>query len=397
MSCSTGCGCKSAGCGFLNVYDWLSDMLPPGHIEANNIYEVSFKTTRKGFYQNVNALNLTTGDNVIVESDRGYDLGRITMGGELVKLNMKKKKINPEHTLKIYRIATTEDIQKLEELRSKEDAMLVHTRSIIRILNLEMKLSTVEFQADGSKAIFYYTAEHRVDFRELIRILAQEFKIRVEMRQIGLRQESGLLGGVGSCGRELCCSSWLTDFKSVTTTAARYQNISLNPSKITGLCGRLKCCLNYELETYLDALKNIPDVKEIHTELGIAYLQKTDIFKNIMWFSYGGDSNWVAIKTNTVAEIHEKYKRYSELPPSLAALEDSEIINKDKSKDDFETIAPIIDTYTPLEKTFEATSKSQGEKSKATSLQPQTSSVEKPTKEPRKPNKKKKTSKNKPR
>jgi cell fate regulator YaaT (PSP1 superfamily) len=388
MGCSTGCGCKSAGCGFLNVYDWLSDMLPPGHIEANNIYEVSFKTTRKGFYQNVNALDLTTGDKVIVESDRGYDLGRITMGGELVKLNMKKKKINPEHTLKIYRIATAEDIKKLEELRSQEDAMLVHTRSIIRVLDLEMKLSAIEFQADGSKAIFYYTAEHRVDFRELIRILAQEFKIRIEMRQIGLRQESGLIGGVGSCGRELCCSSWLTDFKSVTTTAARYQNISLNPSKITGLCGRLKCCLNYELETYLDALKNIPDVKEIHTELGIAYLQKTDIFKNIMWFSYGGDSNWVAIKASTVAEVHQKYKRYSELPPSLAALEDSEIINKDKSKDELETIAP--EAYTPLEKTAETSSKNQQKvKNKtAASQRTKTESLGKSGPELRKPNKK---------
>ncbi|MDW8159025.1 MAG: regulatory iron-sulfur-containing complex subunit RicT [Bacteroidia bacterium] len=352
MGCLTGCGCKSAGCNFLNVHDWLSDMLPPSHSEAKNIYEVSFKSTRKGFYQNVNALNITIGDYVVVESDRGYDVGKISMGGELVRLNMKKKKINPEHVLKIYRLATAEDLKKLEELRSKEMAMLVQSRAIIRSLNLEMKLSNVEFQADGTKAIFYYTAEQRVDFRELIRVLAQEFKIRVEMRQIGLRQESGLIGGIGSCGRELCCSSWLTDFKSVTTTAARYQNISLNPSKITGLCGRLKCCLNYELETYLDALKNIPDVKEIHTELGIAYLQKTDIFKNIMWFSYGGDANWVPIKVEKVIEIHRKFIEHSEIPPSLSALEDTETRNSPK-EEELKDLVSTLKLTTPQEPYYE--------------------------------------------
>lgn len=331
MGCTN---CSKGGCGVLSVHDWLENMMPPNEPETQNIYEVRFKSTRKGYYRNINGLELYTGDYVLVESDRGYDMGAITMGGVLVGLQMRKKKIDPEHVLRIYRRANEEDIKRLESLRERELEILTQTRAITYSLELDMKLSDVEYQADGTKAIFYYTADQRVDFRELIRILAQEFKIRVEMRQIGLRQEAGLIGGIGSCGRELCCSSWLTDFRSVNTTAARYQNISLNPSKITGLCGRLKCCLNYELETYLDALSDIPDVKEIETELGVAYLQKTDIFKQLMWYSYGGDANWTKLTTTQVAELYE-LNLQGVRPPSLAAIE--EVANSNAEK------VPVLD------------------------------------------------------
>jgi cell fate regulator YaaT (PSP1 superfamily) len=322
MACGSGC---STGCAQLAItHDWLDNMLPPGVPEGENIYEIRFKSTRKGFYRNVYGLNIVTGDAVVVESERGYDVGFVSMGGELVRLQMKKKRIDPQFVGNIIRIANQQDLQRLDELRELEKQYLVKTRAIIAYLKLDMKLSDIEFQGDGAKAIFYYTADQRVDFRELIRALAMEFKLRIEMRQIGLRQEAGLLGGIGSCGRELCCSTWLTDFKSVNTNAARYQNISLNPSKITGMCGRLKCCLNYELETYLDALKNIPDVKEIHTELGVAYLQKTDIFKRKLWYSYGGDANWVALDAEQVVEFYRMNKR-GELPPSLTSMEEHQL------------------------------------------------------------------------
>lgn len=322
MACGSGC---TTGCAQLAVtLDWLDNMLPPGTPEGDNIYEIRFKSTRKGFYRNVYGLNFVTGDAVVVESERGYDVGTVSMGGELVRLQMKKKRIDPQFVGHVIRVANEQDTKRLEELRDMEKEYLVKTRAIIAYLNLDMKLSDIEFQGDGAKAIFYYTADQRVDFRELIRALAMEFKLRIEMRQIGLRQEAGLLGGLGSCGRELCCSTWLTDFKSVNTNAARYQNISLNPSKITGMCGRLKCCLNYELETYLDALKNIPDVKEIHTELGVAYLQKTDIFKRKLWYSYGGDANWVALDAEQVVEFYRMNKR-GVVPPSLTATEEQSL------------------------------------------------------------------------
>lgn len=296
-------GCSSAGCNRLNVYDWLENMLPPGSSEKDNIYEVKFKTTRKSFFRNANAIDIVTGDYVVVESDRGFDIGVVTMGGELVRLQMKKKKIDPESVQRIFRVATEEDMLKLEENRNREMPALSKTREIITNLQLNMKLTDIEYQADGTKAIFYYTAEQRVDFRELIKILAEDFKLRVEMRQIGQRQEAGLVGGIGACGRELCCSSWLTEFENVSTASARYQNLSLNPMKITGLCGRLKCCLNFELETYLDALKDIPKINQIETELGIAHLQKTDIFKRMMWFSYPEDESWTGLPVEKVIEM----------------------------------------------------------------------------------------------
>ncbi len=320
MGCS-GCSTRGHGCSHLLVtHDWLDNMLPPTVSEKENIYEIRFKATRKGYYRNQYNLDLSPGDLVVVDCERGYDIGRVSMGGDLVRLQMKKKRINERHVNPILRVATDKELEKLEELRTMEMDYVRRSRAIVATLNLDMKVSDIEFQADGSKAIFYYTAENRIDFRELIKLLANEFKIRVEMRQIGVRQEAGRVGGVGSCGRELCCSSWLTEFKSVNTAAARYQNLSINPLKITGLCGRLKCCLNYELETYMDALKSIPDVREIHTELGVATLQKTDIFQRKMWFSYSGDSSWVLLTADQVTELR-RLNREGIIPPNLMNAE----------------------------------------------------------------------------
>ncbi|MCE3007901.1 MAG: Signal peptidase-like protein [Bacteroidetes bacterium] len=329
MGCGKDGGCSTACSSKLNVYDWLGNMLPPDTPEHRNIYEIRFKTTRKGFYRNEKGLDVVTGDLVVVESDRGWDVGEITMGGELVLLQMKKKKVNAKHVGTMVRMASEADRQRLQALRDQEAECLFRTRQLVGELGLDMKMSDVEFQADGGKAIFYYTSESRVDFRELIRRLANEFKVRVEMKQIGSRQEAALVGGIGACGRELCCSSWLTDFKSVGTGAARYQNLSLNPTKITGLCGRLKCCLNYELEAYMDALTDIPKVREIQTELGKAYLQKTDIFRRQMWFSYGGDSNWTMLNADRVQELIQLNKKGIK-PPSL--LPEEEVAARESKK-----------------------------------------------------------------
>ncbi len=250
---------------------------------------------------------MTTGDPIVVDVPNGHHIGYVSLQGELVRLQMQKRKIKDnDEILKIYRIANQKDVEKWGEAKNREIPTLYRTKQIINELGLQMKLSDVEYQADNFKATFYYSADDRVDFRELIKFLAGEFRIRVEMRQISLRQEAGRLGGVGVCGRELCCSTWIHDFKSVSTSAARYQNLSLNPSKLSGQCGRLKCCLNYELDTYLSALKDIPDVeKPLLTEAGAAKLQKTDIFRKLMWFSYNNDNNWHSIDCDRVKEIIE--------------------------------------------------------------------------------------------
>ncbi|MEO1449282.1 MAG: regulatory iron-sulfur-containing complex subunit RicT [Bacteroidota bacterium] len=309
-ACSTGgCGknggCATGGCNKLNTYDWLGNMLAPDQSEVDNIYEVRFKNTRKGFYRNVNGLRLYIGDEVVVESDRGYDVGTLSLGGVMAELQMKKRKHKKkgDEIPRIFRRANEADLELLKEARAREQATLVRTREIVQELSLDMKLSDIEFQGDNSKAIFYYIADHRVDFRELIKVLAREFRIRVEMKQIGLRYEAGLLGGIGSCGRELCCSTWLTEFKTVSTSAARYQNLSLNPMKISGLCGRLKCCLNFELDVYLDAIQDFPKVDSIRTAKGKATLQKTDIFKGKMWFSYIGETTWYPLSVEEVKTV----------------------------------------------------------------------------------------------
>ncbi len=303
--CKSNGGCSTGGCNRLNVFDWLSDMELPTSFEEFDIVEVRFKGGRKDFFRNINRLDLTTGDAVVVDVPNGHHIGHVSLKGELVRLQMLKKKVdNNEEIRTIYRIANERDMEKFNEVRDLETGTMYRSREIVQNLGLKMKLSDVEYQADRSKATFYYSADDRVDFRDLIKKLAEEFKVRIEMRQISLRHEAGRLGGIGSCGRELCCSTWLTDFKSVSTTAARYQNLSLNPSKLSGQCGRLKCCLNYELETYMEALKDIPTVnRPLHTQQGDAILQKTDIFKRMMWFGYKGDNNWYPVPVERVQEI----------------------------------------------------------------------------------------------
>ncbi|PRY87449.1 PSP1 domain-containing protein [Mongoliibacter ruber] len=290
----------------MNSFDWLSHMGIPT-VDKFDVVEIKFKGGRKEYFRNVDFLHLTTGDPVVVDVPNGHHIGYVSLQGELVRLQMQKRKIkNDDDILRIYRVATQKDIEKWEDSKNREIPTLYRSKQIIDELGLKMKLSDVEFQADSSKATFYYSADDRVDFRELIKHLASEFKIRVEMRQISLRQEAGRLGGIGVCGRELCCSTWIHDFKSVSTAAARYQNLSLNPGKLSGQCGRLKCCLNYELDTYMQALKDVPTIeKPLQTETGPARLQKTDIFRKLMWFSYNNDNNWHTITCERAKEIQE--------------------------------------------------------------------------------------------
>ncbi|WP_165699389.1 PSP1 domain-containing protein [Hymenobacter jejuensis] len=325
--CSTtaaGCGskgsCSSGGCNRLNVFDWLQDLDLPSDFKEFDLVEIRFKGGRKDFFRNASRLPLVTGDPVVIEAaGNGWHLGHVSLKGELVRLQMRKKKVpvDSKEIRNILRVASPQDVERWEAVRDLETGTMFRARSVVEELKLKMKLSDVEYQADRSRATFFYSADDRVDFRDLIKRLADEFRIRVEMRQISLRHEAGRLGGIGSCGRELCCSTWLTDFKSVSTTAARYQNLSLNPAKLSGQCGRLKCCLNYELDTYLDALKDIPQVsRALQTEKGEAFLQKTDIFKKRMWFALRGDNNWVMLDTARVREIQEMNKR-GEKPESL--------------------------------------------------------------------------------
>jgi cell fate regulator YaaT (PSP1 superfamily) len=328
--CNNNGACGTGGCNKMNVFDWLSNMDMP--VENRfSVVEVRFKNGRKDFYRNSDSLTLTTGDAVIVEAATGHHLGYISLQGELVRLQMQKKKVaNDDEIKKIYRLATQKDLDKFEDVKKRDSPTLFRTREIIQQLKLNMKLSDVEFQADNTKATFFYSAEDRVDFRELIKLLASEFKVRVEMRQISLRQEAGRLGGIGVCGRELCCSTWLSDFKNVATSAARYQNLSLNPSKLSGQCGRLKCCLNYELETYMEALKDIPEIEvPLLTEQGEARLQKTDIFRKIMWFGYKEDNNWYPLRIDRVNEILEM-NRAGKKPASLEV--NTELVKEPVSK-----------------------------------------------------------------
>jgi len=320
----------------MNVFDWLSNMhMPTGN--RTDLMEVRFKGGRKDFFRNIKSLDLTTGDAVVVDVPNGHHLGHISLQGELVPLQMRKKRVADNGEIRsIYRIATTKDLEKFAQAKKRELATLYRTREIIKELGLGMKLSDVEFQGDNTKGTFYYSADERVDFRELIRVLAGEFQIRVEMRQISLRQEAGRLGGIGSCGRELCCATWLTDFKSVSTTAARYQNLSLNPGKLSGQCGRLKCCLNYELETYLEALQHIPKVEQLKTKKGIARLQKTDIFRKTLWFGYDDENTWIPVAAERVEEIQNLNKE-GKTPDSLIVdikddQEETSIVNQDLEK-----------------------------------------------------------------
>ncbi|MGB0895981.1 MAG: regulatory iron-sulfur-containing complex subunit RicT [Flavobacteriaceae bacterium] len=348
-SCSTGSngkpnGCKSNGtcasdsCNKLTVFDWLSNMSLPNGQEPFNCVEVRFKNGRKHYYKNTENLTLSIGDIVATEASPGHDVGMVTLTGELVKVQMKKKKISidSDDVRKIYRKASQKDIDIWTKSRDREEPMKVRARQLAIDLKLKMKISDIEFQGDGSKATFYYTAEERVDFRQLIKEFAKEFNIRIEMRQIGFRQEAARLGGIGSCGRELCCSTWLTDFRSVTTAAARYQQLSLNPQKLAGQCGKLKCCLNYELDSYLDALQDFPDKNvKLKTKRGTAVSQKTDIFKGVIWYAYEGEwMNWHKITTKDANEIIAKNKKG--IP--VENLEDYASLLVEETVTDFENV-----------------------------------------------------------
>jgi cell fate regulator YaaT (PSP1 superfamily) len=300
MGCATGgCssgGCSTGGCNKLNTYDWLAEMELPPHMKPFDVVEVRFKGTRKEFYRNIHNLDITLGDYVVVDVENGYDIGKVSMKGELVKLQLKKNSLTEDKEFrKIIRRANETDINRYNEIQQLEVPTMYQARTIALQLGLKMKLSDVEYQGDKRKAIFYYTAEERVDFRELIKKLADAFKVRIEMKQIGYRQEAGRLGAIGSCGRELCCSTWLTDFKVVQTSAARYQNLSLNPLKLSGQCGRMKCCLNFELDAYLEALNEFPENEHAKIDFadGTYRPVKTDILKRLMWFvkedEIGGD------------------------------------------------------------------------------------------------------------
>ena len=348
-SCSTGSGgqpggcknngtCGTDGCNKLTVFDWLSNMALPSGVDPFDCLEVRFKNSRKEFFRNDKKLSLSIGDIVVTQAISGYDVGMVTLVGELVKVQMKRKKVDfkSDELPKVYRKASQNDIDKWQKCRDREEEIKKRAREIAIILNLQMKISDVEFQGDGSKATFYYTAEERVDFRQLIKDMAKAFGIRIEMRQIGYRQEAQRLGGIGSCGRELCCSTWLTDFRSVSTSAARYQQLSLNPQKLAGQCGKLKCCLNYELDTYIDALKDFPSNEtKLYTEKGLAFCQKTDIFKGLLWFSYKTDaSNWHELTKDQVAEILLKNKKKEK----VTSLEEYTINNFVKEEKVFENV-----------------------------------------------------------
>ena len=314
--CRNNGSCGTSGCNRMNVFDWLSQMdLPSEYVF--DVVEIKFKGGRKEFFRNKSHIELHTGDHVVVDAGKGWHVGTVSLQGELVRLQMKKYRVkNNDEMPEILRIAEERDLTKYEQAKNREIGTLYRTREIIKELGLQMKLSDIEYQADNTKATFFYSADSRVDFRELIKILASEFRIRVEMRQISIRQEAGRIGGIGVCGRELCCSTWLTEFKSVSTSAARYQSLSLNPVKLSGQCGRLKCCLNYELETYLDALKDIPKIDEnILTSEGEAKLQKTDIFRKLLWFSYDTENNWYGIPAEEVVKMIAQNKKGIILPP----------------------------------------------------------------------------------
>ena len=337
QSCSTKDGqpkgCKSNGtcgtdsCNKLTVFDWLSNMSLPSNEKPFDWVEVRFKNGRKEYYKNTENLSLSIGDIVGTQVQSGHDIGMVTLSGELVRVQMKRKKLNPNRKEfeKIYRKASQKDIDIWSAARDREEPMKVKARQFAIDLKLKMKISDIEFQGDGSKATFYYTAEERVDFRELIKEFAKEFRTRIEMKQVGFRQEAARLGGIGSCGRELCCSTWLTDFRSVSTSAARYQQLSLNPQKLAGQCGKLKCCLNYELDSYLDALKTFPKTEtKLYTEKGTAVCQKTDIFKGHLWYAYEGEwMNWHLItkeQANEIIVLNRQKEKVANLEDYAATL-----------------------------------------------------------------------------
>src|SRR5882724_7325408 len=333
--CKSNGGCSTGGCNRLNVHDWLAN-LPFSDPESEcRVVEVSFNNgSRKDFYRNISTYVFEKGDMVTVEGISGFDVGSVTLIGEIVRLQMKKKNIeenNPDMK-KVLRKAGERDIESLKQNKAREKDALIRSRAMTRQLKLEMKMSEVEIQADGRKGTFFYIADDRVDFRELIKLFASEFRLKVEMRQIGARQEAGKVGGIGSCGRELCCSTWLSDFKSVNTTAARYQNLSINQSKLSGQCRRLKCCLNYELDTYLDALQHFPENCDvIQVTKGNAFLIKKDIFKNLMWYTLPDSNKQYPLTIDRVKKI-KTLNQQGVIPEELEPV-DVTSINKPKEEE----------------------------------------------------------------
>lgn len=328
LGCNNNGACSSGSCDKLTVFDWLSNMTLPNSQKPFDIMEIRFKNGRKCFYKNTKNLSICIGDIVAVETSPGHDIGVVSLAGELVKVQMKKKNVAIDNAemKQIYRKATQKDIDIWTNAREKELKVQRKSRLIISRLGLRMKLSDVEYQGDGNKATFYYTADERVDFRQLIRELAGTFSLRVEMKQVGLRQEAARLGGIGSCGRELCCSTWLTDFRSVSTSAARYQQLSLNPQKLAGQCGKLKCCLNYELDSYVDALKQFPKTDLwLQTEKGSAVFQKMDIFKGHLWYAYKENPMlWHKLtieQTNQIIALNKEKKKVPNLEEYALELE----------------------------------------------------------------------------
>jgi cell fate regulator YaaT (PSP1 superfamily) len=318
--------CQS-GCFKLEVYDWLKEV---NTVEGfDDVVEVRFKNTRKGYFQNTNGLRLNKGDVVAVEASPGHDIGIISLTGQLVRYKMQAegfgRREKDQELKKVYRKAKSLDIDKWKEAIGREHTTMIKSRQISADLKLNMKIGDVEYQGDGTKAIFYYIADDRVDFRQLIKVLAEQFKIRVEMRQIGARQEAGRIGGIGSCGRELCCASWITNFVSVTTNAARYQEVSLNPQKLAGQCGKLKCCMNYELDVYLDAQKDFPNTSvQLKTRKGRAYHQKTDVFKRLMWYMYEEEDkkSLTCMSVDTVKDVIAQNAK-NKFPEKLVGVEES--------------------------------------------------------------------------
>lgn len=349
--CRSNGGCSTGGCNRLNTYDWLTAQ-EISDVDPFNIVEVSFKNgAHKGFYVRENALQVSTGDMAVVETGNGYDIGKVSLSGDLVRLQMKKKKVNPDGVVhKVIRKAHERDMERLAEARSLEKTTMIRSRVIARTLGLEMKIGDVEYQGDKRKATFYYTADGRVDFRELIRHYAKEFRVKIEMRQIGARQESARIGGLGSCGRELCCSTWLSDFKSVSTAAARYQNLAINQSKLSGQCGRLKCCLNYELDTYMDALEKFPKgADKLRTQSGTATLIKTDIFKGLMYYAGEEGRGKSQIYVMTVAEVKKIQIMIAEGNQPLHLKEMSSLLQTSEEPImDFEDVTGAVEL--PMEK-----------------------------------------------
>ena len=330
--CKSNGSCRSGGCEKLDVYDWLSNVSMPNGKTQYDIIEVRFKNSRKEFFRNTKKLPLHVGDVLVVDAEKGFDVGVVSVVGELARIQVQKKapKLSLKEIKKIQGVAEQKEIDQWVKARSLEKEVMYKSRKLAVNLGLEMKISDVEYQADLSKATFFYTASGRVDFRQLIRDLAAEFKVRIEMRQIGARQESAKLGGIGSCGRELCCSTWLTDFRSVSTSAARYQQLSLNPQKLAGQCGKLKCCLNYELDSYLDALKAFPkSSSKLKTEKGLAVHVKTDVFKQEMWYGYEKDFSLglFSLKPDKVREILRMNKE-GNAPKDLSGFIEVEEINE---------------------------------------------------------------------